>query len=442
MGGSRRVIAAGIALLVLMGAGCSGSDDGDEGSGGDGNGESTTVDFGALDAVFEPIPPGGGDNWRSFRDDFTAPSSSLESFTRDDTSGTAVDGGYELAVPQADDFIAISTNAGNSSRVTVQAEVGSTGSATDAGYGVVCLRDDGGNFFYGGVGNDGTYAIGRVSDGTREVLTNDGEWAASDVVEAGLDEYRVRLDCVNDGSGDGETVTLTLTVDGETVDSVQSADMRGFDAGIFLQTFEEPDAVATFSSFLVATGGTVGNDSDFGSHDYHQLVLNQPSTVGSCEVSEPKYYHTRFPASFVVGCGSESYLPGASTAFFVYRDDSDSPETPVQQARATYRDLLERVGLEPHGRGDVPPCGRPGARQGALIGLAEDDTIVTEGAIACGQARDGRNFVVSWIRDDRGAVVAISQVPRSQRGPFAQGFDRDFPGIPTGGDSIAFDGVL
>jgi hypothetical protein len=430
-----------LAALVLIAAGCSDSDDGAQGGGSGPTDEATSVDFGELDAVFEPIPPGGGDNWHSFRDDFTEPASTLESFTRDDTAGTRLDGSYELAVPQPDDFIAISTNAGNSDRVTVQAEVGSTGTATDAGFGVVCRRDDSGNFFYGGIGNDGTYAIGRVTDGSREVLTNDGKWAKSDAFEAGFDEYRVRLECVNDPSGDDETVTLTLIVDGETVDSVQSSDIRGFDAGIFLQTFEEPDAVATFDSFLVATGGTVGTPDDFGSHDYHRLVLNQPSTVGSCELSEPKYFHTRFPASFVVGCSSDSYLPGSSTVFFAYRDDSDSPESPREQARATYRDLLERVGLEPRERGDLPACGTPGAHQGALVGLAEDDTIVTNGAIACGQARDGRNFVVSYRRDDDGAVVAISQVPKSQRGPFTQGFDPDYPGIPTGGDEIAFDFV-
>ncbi len=286
------------------------------------------VDFGKLDDVFEPIPPGGGDDWYTVRDDFTAPGSGLASFARDGKSGEKLDGSYVLTVPEPDDFIAISDVGGRSYHVTVQATVGSSGSATDAGYGVVCLRDDSGNFFYGGVGDDGTYAIGQATDGEMTVLTGDGEWAGSSAIEASLESYDVRLTCDRDtSSGVDGPIVLTLTVDNEFVDSVSATNTGGWDAGIFLESFEDGDAAATFTSFLVATGGSASSagDPDGQGHDYHTLVLNQPATIGSCSVSPPRYYHTRFPPAFVAGCGTNSYLPGTSTIFFAYDDTAESP---------------------------------------------------------------------------------------------------------------------
>lgn len=443
MGGRATSVVAVLVATGLVIAGCSDAAD----SGGDATLEG--VDFAELDAVFEAVPPGGGggDRWVAFRDDFTAPESTLRDFERGGKSGTRTDGAYELVVPDADDFAAVTTKAIRSNRVTVQASVGSTGTATDAGYGVVCRRDDAGSFFYGAVGHDGTYAIGRVDDDETTVLSGDGDWVDSATLFPDQASYSVRLTCDRDvTTGPAGPIVLTLTVDGRTVDSVTTGDTGGRDAGIFLETFNEPDAAAMFSEFLVATGGTVVSDETAGapdsSHDFKVLALNQPTTGGPCERVSAGHFRTRVPADFVARCSSTSYLPGSRSTFFAYTGRTGDPETPVQRARATYRDLLRRIGLEPEHARALPDCGDSGVHQGRLAGVATGDPS-SSGAVACGEAQDGRTFVVSYLGGDRGvAVAAIAIVPEDQRDEFADEWSRDFPGLPNGADAIAFDTQL
>ena len=141
-GGARRItVLVAIAALTLVAA-CSGSDDSSQSDADDA--PSSSVAFEKLDAVNEAIPPGGGDDWLTYRDDFTNPASGLADFSYDTSSGTRGDGTYELKLDEPEDFISNSGFGGRSRRVTVQATVGSTGTATDAGFGVLCLRSDGG----------------------------------------------------------------------------------------------------------------------------------------------------------------------------------------------------------------------------------------------------------------------------------------------------------
>jgi hypothetical protein len=437
-GGVQRITVLMAIAAITLTAACSGSDDSSPSDADDG--PSSSVAFEKLDAVFEPIPPGGGDDWLTYRDDFTGAASGLADFSYDTSSGTRGDGTYELELDEPEDFISNSGFGGRSRRVTVQATVGSTGTATDAGFGVLCLRDDSGAFFYGGVGNDGTYAIGRAEDGTRSVLTGNGRWVPSPAIELNQDEYTVRLTCNEESTGaeDGP-ITVTLTVDGQEIDSVQAPTTGGTDAGIFLLAFAQPDAAATFSSFLVATGHLGAEDDPGRVHDYQRLVLNQPSAVGSCRQVAPSYFHTRFPATYVASCDTGAYLPGTSITFFAYRDPSDSPEPAAARARATYRALLDQVGLKAGKDEAVAACSSPGSHQGRLLGLDDDDRVRPAGAFTCGVAKDGRTFVIAHA-DGRGrADAAIAVIPAKQRGAFVEAVTRDFAGIPTVADSISFD---
>lgn len=438
MGGAARRIGVLVGIAALgLGAACSGSG-GSSKSDGDGE-ENSSVAFENLDEIFESIPPGGGDDWTTYRDDFTAPESGLGDFTFDTSTGTKGDGTFTLTLRDPNDLIVNSSFGGRSRKVTVQATVGSSGTATDAGHGVLCRRD-GNSYFYAGVGKDGTYAIGRAADGTRTVLTGGGQWIRSPAVAVGQDAYTVRLTCNEDSTaGTDGPIVVTLTVNGQAVDSVSAADTGGTDAGVFLLSFEQPDAAATFTSFLVATGELGAEDDPGRLHDYQRLVLNQPSTLGSCRMQSPGYFHTRFPAAYVARCATGSYLPGTSVTFFAFRETADSPKSPATRARAVYRALLRRVGLESTKDEEVTRCASRGAHQGELLGVDADNRLRTEGAFACGTGKNGRTFVVSYAEDLGRADVAIAVVPPKQRAAFAAAVTRDFPGIPTLADNIAFD---
>ena len=89
-----------------------------------------------------------------------------------------------------------------------------TDSTTALGF--ICNKSTGNDFYYFAMTPAGQYAIAEATDGETDVfLTNNDEWADSDLIPINASSYRVGADC-----GNGR---LTLYVDGVEIDSVSDS---------------------------------------------------------------------------------------------------------------------------------------------------------------------------------------------------------------------------
>jgi len=109
-------------------------------------------------------------------------------------------------------------------------------------FGVMCNKqwpiDD--NRYYFAVTANGQYAIARSALAQDDVfLTNNDQWANSDLIVKDADSYRIGADC-----GNGK---LTLYVDGQQIDSVEDATYTSGQIALF--AWSAKDATITNVSF-------------------------------------------------------------------------------------------------------------------------------------------------------------------------------------------------
>lgn len=96
------------------------------------------------------------------------------------------------------------------------------------------------SFYYLAMTPAGEYAIAKAAVGQTDVfLTNNDQWAHSDLITQEAASYRVGADC---GNG-----TLTLYVDGQQIASV--SDTSYTDGGVALFTWSGEEAVSTDVTF-------------------------------------------------------------------------------------------------------------------------------------------------------------------------------------------------
>jgi hypothetical protein len=130
----------------------------------------------------------------------------------------------------------------------IHMEVTVTNNNTDSttAFGIMChqqaVQD---NFYYFAVTPAGEYAIAKAAEGQRDVfLTNEDQWAVSELIPQEAASYNVGADCGNS--------TLTLYVNGQQIASV--SDSSYISGGVALFTFSGEDATTTdvsFDDFLI-----------------------------------------------------------------------------------------------------------------------------------------------------------------------------------------------
>jgi len=87
---------------------------------------------------------------------------------------------------------------------------------TTTAFGLICDKSVDNDFYYVAFTPAGQYAIAEAATGQADVfLTNNDEWADSDLITVNADSYRVGMDC---GKG-----TLTLYVDGVEIASANDS---------------------------------------------------------------------------------------------------------------------------------------------------------------------------------------------------------------------------
>ena len=114
-------------------------------------------------------------------------------------------------------------------------------------FGIICNQQEvNDNFNYVAIKPDGEYAIARAVEGETDLfLTNDDQWASSNLIPQNAPSYRVGADC---GNG-----TLTLYVNGQQIASVPDTTYTSGGVALFTWSGEEVNSAdVSFDDFLMS----------------------------------------------------------------------------------------------------------------------------------------------------------------------------------------------
>ena len=129
----------------------------------------------------------------------------------------------------------------------MEVTVTNNGSDDDSAFGFFCYKqypiDD--SRYYFAVTPRGEYAITKAALAQDDViLTNNGTWDSSDLIQPNADSYRLGADC---GNG-----TLTLYVDGQEIDSVSDDTYATGSMALFAFSPETVNTVNfSFDDFMI-----------------------------------------------------------------------------------------------------------------------------------------------------------------------------------------------
>jgi hypothetical protein len=144
---------------------------------------------------------------------------------------------YVWSIPNSEDY----------EDIHMEVTVINNNTDSNTAFGFLCNRQsDGDSFYYLVATPNGQYVIAKATAGADDIfLTNNYEWAYSDLITEDASSYRVGADCGADG-------TLTLYVDGQEIDSVTDSSYSS--GGVGLMTWSgdgSSNANVSFDDFLV-----------------------------------------------------------------------------------------------------------------------------------------------------------------------------------------------
>ncbi len=132
--------------------------------------------------------------------------------------------------------------------IHIEVTVVNNDGAPNTAFGILCNQQEADeSYYYMGFTPSGEYAIAKSETGETDIfLTNDDQWAVSNVVPQNASSYRVGADC---GNG-----ILTLYVNGQVIDSVSDNSYTSGGVGLFVWSgFEATSADVTFDDFIITT---------------------------------------------------------------------------------------------------------------------------------------------------------------------------------------------
>ena len=172
-------------------------------------------------------------------DDFSSP----QWGTRTDANSSVeyASGVLQMIVYAKNYFVWSTPNDQDYQNTHAEVTVINNGTDSTTAFGIICNQQPAtSNFHYVAMTPAGEYAIAKAVEGQDDVfLTNNDQWAASELIAKDAASYRVGADC---GKG-----TLTLYVDGQQIASVSDASY--VTGGIALFTWSGEDATSTDVSF-------------------------------------------------------------------------------------------------------------------------------------------------------------------------------------------------
>lgn len=163
-----------------------------------------------------------------------------------DSSVEYADGALQMIVYTPNYFVWSTPNDQDYQDTHVEVTVVNNGTDSTTAFGIMCNQQaTNGNFYYLAMTPAGEYAIAKAADGQTDIfLTNNDQWASSDLISQDASSYRVGADC---GNG-----ALTLYVDGQQIVSVSDGSYSSGGVALFTWSGEEANSAdVSFDDFLM-----------------------------------------------------------------------------------------------------------------------------------------------------------------------------------------------
>jgi hypothetical protein len=173
-------------------------------------------------------------------DDFSSPQ--WGTLTDADSAVEYANGVLQMIVYKKNYFVWSTPNDQDYQNVHMEVTAINNGTDSTTAFGLMCNQQAGADssFYYLAMTPAGEYAIAKATQGESDVfLTNNDQWAASDLIAKDAASYHIGADC---GHG-----TLTLYVDGQQIASVSDASYAS--GGVALFTWSGEEATNTNVSF-------------------------------------------------------------------------------------------------------------------------------------------------------------------------------------------------
>ena len=155
------------------------------------------------------------------------------------------DGALKVTVLSADNFVWSSPNATDYQNVHLEVTAKNNSTDPTTAFGFMCDQQDESSFYYFAVTPNGEYGIVKAAAGQTDLfLTNNGQWASSNLIAKNAASYRLGADC-----GNGK---LTLYVDGQQIASVNDATYTAGGVAVFVWSGSQVSNVSvSFDDFLM-----------------------------------------------------------------------------------------------------------------------------------------------------------------------------------------------
>lgn len=186
-----------------------------------------------------PTPAGAEDVL--FYDEFSSRFSGWDSDKGGDGQTGYITGGYFIWVKQPN--LDLWANPGlDLGDVSIEVDAARVDGPLSNTYGVICRYQNVNNYYFGIVGSDGYYAIGKRDEGENTLLSGD-KLLPTDKVADGSTVNHLRFDCV--GSA------LVLYSNGYLLAQAEDEEFVHGDVGVTAGTLEEAGTAVTFDNFAV-----------------------------------------------------------------------------------------------------------------------------------------------------------------------------------------------
>ena len=130
-------------------------------------------------------------------------------------------------------FVWSTPNDKDYSNVHIEATAINNGTDSTTAFGIICNIQVTDVSYYFAVTPGGEYAIARSAVAQDDVfLTNNDQWAKSDLIPQNASSYRVGADCASNG-------TLTLYVNGQQIDSVSDSTFTSGNVALLVWSGED-----------------------------------------------------------------------------------------------------------------------------------------------------------------------------------------------------------
>ncbi len=203
----------------------------------------------ALACSLPSIPGLPSSDGSLFKDDFDGFNQTWGTGTDSDGAVEYDNGGLRFQVYRTLYFIWSNPNEEKYSNIHLEVTAKNNSNDLRSAFGIICNQgvDEDYNMYYVAITAKGQYAIGKGVTGQEDVfLTNDDQWANSDLIPINAESYRLGMDC-----GNGK---LTLFVNGQEIDSAQDSTYTNGTVALFAWSDEEENGTdVTFDDFIITS---------------------------------------------------------------------------------------------------------------------------------------------------------------------------------------------